>query len=237
MSSPLLLVPGWSFDARVFAPLRAALEAPAEVLELPGHGGCADPGTTDLDGVAAPLIDAAPDDAVWLGWSLGGTVALEALRRGKSLRAVVLIAATPRFTMDADWPHAVPAEELDGMQAALGRSPAATVRRFRRQLGRVSPADAEAVAAAARASSDGLAAGLAALAEADLREALADLRVPSLWLGGDRDPLVPAQALQCSAAACGGRVQVLDGAGHLPHWTHAAAAAQAIHRFLEEVRC
>ncbi|MCG5526804.1 alpha/beta fold hydrolase [Halorhodospira halophila] len=238
MTAPLLLVPGWSFDARVFAPLRAALEVPADVLELPGHGGCADPGTVELAGVAAPVIDAAPDDAVWVGWSLGGTVALEALRRGKPLRGVVLIAATPRFTMEADWPCATPAAELTAMQAGLGRSPAATDRRFRRQLGRVSADDAAAVADPSQASNDGLAAGLAALAEADLRGALAGAvqPPPTLWLGGGRDPLVPTAALQRGAAACGGRVEILDDAGHLPHCTHATEVAQAIHCFLEEVR-
>nr|WP_242464046.1 alpha/beta fold hydrolase [Halorhodospira halophila] len=230
----MLLVPGWSFDGRVFDRLRSVLDTPAQVVELPGHGGAADPRYEDLAGVATPVIDAAPDDAVWVGWSLGGTVALEALRRGKPLRGVALIGATPRFTMDIDWPCAVPAAELTAMRAGLARSPAATVRRFRRRLGQVSAADAAAVTDPCTASPVGLAAGLAALAEADLRQAPAGA-VPSLWLGGGQDPLVPPAALQRAAEGCDGQLRILEGAGHLPHCTHATAVAQTIHAFLEEI--
>ncbi len=237
MSAPLCLVPGWSFDAAAFGPLLAALgdEAPAGVVELPGHGGRADPATADLPGVVGPVSAAVPDGAVWVGWSLGGTAALEALRGGKPLRGVVLLAATPRFIVGDGWPWAVPAQELDAMRAGLARSPAATVRRFRRRLGSVSDADAAAVAGAGSATPAGLAAGLAALAEADSRPAAAGVSVPTLWLGGERDPLVPPEALRHAAAAFGGDARILADAGHVPHDTHCAAVAQAIRDFLGRI--
>ncbi len=235
MSAPLCLVPGWSFDAAVFGPLRAALgeAVPATAVELPGHGGQADPATTDLAGMVEPLTAEIPDGAVWVGWSLGGTLALSALCRGKPLRGAVLIAATPRFTRADGWPWAVPAEELAAMRAGLARSPAATVRRFRRRLGSVSDADAAAVAGTTAATPAGLAAGLAALAEADGRSAAAGISVPTLWLGGERDPLVPPEAVRRAAAACGGEARILADAGHVPHYTHCASVAQAIRAFVE----
>ncbi len=242
MTGTLYLLPGWSFDAAAFDPLRERLEAEGlacRAAPLPGHGGRPDPTPADWAGLAAAALEDAPAGAVWIGWSLGGSVALEALRRGAAARGVVLIAATPRFTAAPGWPWAVPGEELAAMQAALGRSPAATVRRFRRRLAQVSAADAEAAAAPCTATLAGLGAGLDALATADLRPALEGLRragLPSLWLGGGQDPLVPPQAVRAAAHRAGGRCRILEGAGHLPLLTHPGEVAASLGLFLRGER-
>lgn len=179
-------------------------------------------------------------DAVWLGWSLGGTLAVEMWRRGVAMRALIMVAATPRFTVADSWPAAVAPEELRAMRDALAQNPQATVKRFRRTLAKVSAADRQAVQGDVVASQEGLAAGLAALAEADLRETLDELRaqrLPSLWLGGAGDPLIPAQAVVDAAQRAGGEWQIIDAAGHLPHVTHQRAVAAAIEDFIQRRVC
>ncbi len=233
LSAPLYLIPGWSFDGLVFDGLRARLPAAraAAVLELPGHGG--PPSAGEQSGCREfpePLSEEAARGAVWIGWSLGGTHALEqALRPGGA--ALVMLAATPRFTSAPDWPHGVAPAELAAMRRALKRNPEAVVGAFRRRLGAVSAADRRAAAGSGSATVDGLAAGLKVLAEADLRAALTGLQVPTLWIGGRLDPLVPPEALEEAAALAGGECRIIDGAGHLPHVTHAGEVAAELKAF------
>jgi pimeloyl-[acyl-carrier protein] methyl ester esterase len=73
-----------------------------------------------------------------------------------------------------------------------------------------------------------LEAGLQVLDQADLRSAVADLRMPSLWIAGRRDRLVPAAAMRWAAQqAPAGRYLELSG-GHAPFLSHAEDVAIAV---------
>ena len=77
---PLVLLHGWAMHGGVFAPLVARLRDTytLHLVDLPGHGGsrqCAVP--LALDACARAIVDAVPV-APWLGWSLGGLLALHA---------------------------------------------------------------------------------------------------------------------------------------------------------------
>ncbi|HWS25836.1 MAG TPA: alpha/beta fold hydrolase, partial [Xanthomonadales bacterium] len=67
----------------------------------------------------------------------------------------------------------------------------------------------------------------------DLRSELPRLAVPSLWIAGQRDRLVPWQAMQAAAqAAPGGRFQRIDRAGHAPFLSYPETVAAAIRGFV-----
>ena len=70
------------------------------------------------------------------------------------------------------------------------------------------------------------------LEEIDARAALAGLCVPSLWIAGRRDRLVPASAMQWAAmqAPHGRFLQI--SAGHAPFLSHADEVATAIREFV-----
>ncbi len=72
-----------------------------------------------------------PADAAWLGWSLGGLVALELARQqpGRA-RALVLVATTPRFLAGPDWEHGLQPEILDTFTQGLAGDYRATVQNF-----------------------------------------------------------------------------------------------------------
>jgi pimeloyl-[acyl-carrier protein] methyl ester esterase len=62
------------------------------------------------------------------------------------------------------------------------------------------------------------------------------LRVPSLWLSGRRDRLVPAGAMPAAAAlAPGGRSVVIANAGHAPFLGAADEVAREIDGFLQQL--
>ena len=70
----------------------------------------------------------------------------------------------------------------------------------------------------------------------DLRDELPRLQVPSLWLSGRRDRLVPAGAMAASAAlAPGARSVVIDDAGHAPFLGAPDAVADEVDAFMRQV--
>jgi len=241
----LVLLHGWGMHPGVWAALSAAL-APGGAhyaIALPGHGGRRfAPSTGDaLEAWAADCLAQAPPRAVWLGWSLGGLVALAAARLAPArVAALVLITATPRFVQAADWPRAMAAGTLRGFYGALQADPAGTLERFLALQVRGSEAARttlrqlrQGLAMAPAPDPAALAAGLALLAERDLRPVLPGLGVPSLWLFGARDVLVPAGvaadlAVLAPTASC----HSIAGAGHAPLLSHPAVVAARIAAFL-----
>jgi pimeloyl-[acyl-carrier protein] methyl ester esterase len=73
--------------------------------------------------------------------------------------------------------------------------------------------------------------GLATLEASDLREALATLAMPSLWIAGRRDRLVPPAAMRWSAGQSPRGSYLELNSGHAPFLEHADAVADALIAF------
>ena len=70
--------------------------------------------------------------------------------------------------------------------------------------------------------------GLALLQAGDLRETVAKLAMPSLWIAGRRDRLVPPQAMRWAADAAP-RAHYLElDTGHMPFLAEPDAVAEAL---------
>ncbi len=237
-TQPLVLIHGWAMHGGVFAPLVEVLaeRCTLYLVDLPGHGRSRDSTLPlELDAVVAAVVAATPA-ATWLGWSLGGLFALHAAcTRPAQVRALAMVCATPRFVSAPDWPHGMPAATFEAFASDLDRDWRDTVERF---LALEVLGDARAQADLRRLRADlfargepdpaALAAGLALLARSDLRSQLPELAVPSRWIAGRRDRLVPSAALRAAATACGGAFAELEHAAHAPFLGHADAVATAL---------
>lgn len=226
----LVLLHGWGMNAAVWEPLLPGLCERYRVtrLELPGHG-ASEPLGTGLDDWANACLAVAPPQAAWVGWSLGGLLAQRAaLLAPQRVTRLCLVTATPSFVRRPGWPAAMDGRVFEQFAGALLKDPAATLKRFLSL--QVKGADEvrtvlrtlnAALGQRPAASAQGLETGLRLLREGDLRESLCGLAMPSHWLFGERDTLVPAEA----AAAVGilqpaAEFETVERAGHAPWLSH-----------------
>jgi len=245
----LVLLHGWGMNAAVWEGLPTALTEGRRQwwIELPGHG--AGPFRPHHDSRAAwadACLASAPERAVWIGWSLGGLIALEAVLKAPGrIQALVLLTATPRFVRAPDWPAAMDAGVLAQFHNSLSADPTGTLDRFlalqvmgseaarntlrilRRELARRPPPLPAA-----------LALGLDLLRDTDLRGRIGALACPTLWLFGQRDTLVPAATSEGIARLLPqARRRVIAGAAHAPFLSHPEETGGAIADFLQEIAC
>lgn len=222
----VVLVHGWGFNGAVWDTLSGGepLDMTLHALDLPGHGTSPPPPPDcSLAQAARLLADRAPAAAHWVGWSLGGVLALE-LALTEEVASLTLVASSPRFVRGPDWPHAIDPLVLDGFATGLARDPMRALARFIALQARGLPAAREvarslrqALAAGGTPSAAGLRAGLAWLRESDLRPRLHALRCPVQLIVGGRDTLVPPAVLaDVRALRPDWRGAVIPGAGHAP---------------------
>jgi pimeloyl-[acyl-carrier protein] methyl ester esterase len=241
----LLLLHGWGMHGGLWRELAGALDGRFRVTcpDLPGHGGSPARPPRLADWTAA-LLEAAPPRAVWLGWSLGGSLALEAaLTAPRRIRGLCLVGATPRFLRAPDWPHGLAPETLARFHAQLGSDPRATLARFLALQVQGGDASRELLRTlrqrlAERPAPDPqvLEHGLELLRDTDHRARLTGLRVPSLWLFGERDTLVPRSCADRLARQLpDARTEVIPGAAHAPFLSHPDLFLARLAGFLEHL--
>lgn len=240
----LVLLHGWAMHSGIYAPLTRLL-APhyrLHLVDLPGHGLSPErDGPFDLADCAHRIAAATPP-ALWLGWSLGGLVCLEAaLQSASNVRALCLIATNPRFVEGADWPHGVAPTVFSDFAQGLRTDYRRTVERFLALEAMGSDhAQSELRELKAHVFDRGepavhvLCDGLDILDRADLRAQLPQLRMPSLWIAGRRDRLVPHGAMAWAAQQAPHARYLELSAGHAPFLGHAVEIAEAIAAFHTE---
>lgn len=240
VSLPLTLLHGWGMNAAVWDDWTrdGALDAEVRAIELPGHGERPfPPDCRDLADWATDCLDQAPERSIWVGWSLGGLIALAAaLQAPKRVAGLLLVTATPRFVRAVDWTPAMPPETLDQFHAGLLADPAETLGRFLALQVRGSETARETLRGlrrgiASRPAPDpaALSIGLDLLREDDLRGRLPDIHCPALWLFGTHDTLVPAAAAErIGCLMPGARTRIIQGAAHAPQLSHPREVRAAI---------
>jgi pimeloyl-[acyl-carrier protein] methyl ester esterase len=240
----LVLLHGWALHGGMWGPWLDALAEVARlhVLDLPGHGRSGWPAQVcDLAGLAEAVFPCVPRGAALFGWSLGGMVALELARRHpRHLRALVLVATTPKFVASPGWEHGVSPGLLEEFTAGLAADyrrtvqnflalqtrgdehAAGTLRRLRSQLASHGEPDRRA-----------LETGLAVLGTADLRDALPRIALPALVIAGEHDRLTPPEAGRALATGLpAARFRLLERSGHAPFLSHPAEVLAEVTGFL-----
>jgi pimeloyl-[acyl-carrier protein] methyl ester esterase len=244
---PVLALHGWGLDSEVWVEIQRLLSVRCCVtrIDLPGYGQSRDARVCwRLEEVAEAVASMIAEPTVWMGWSLGGMIALAAAQRWPNkVRALVLVASTPCFVQKPGWPHGLAADLLQSFAAGLTQDCEATLWRFLTlQAGRAEGARSvikrlrRVVLQGGFPDEPVVRGGLAVLQSADLRPLLGGVQCPTLMLMGERDMLVPPTA----ARAVGllrpdWQVAILANSGHAPFISHQTAFLARLQVFLDEV--
>jgi pimeloyl-ACP methyl ester carboxylesterase len=221
---PLVFVHGAAGDARMWQPQLAALgdEFTVVAWDEPGAGRSSDVpanfGLADYADCLGALIDAldiGPAHVAGISW--GGTVALELYRHHPGLVATLVL-----IDAYAGWKGSLPEEEVRARVEGLRKMTAAPAGEFDPTLPGLFAGDPpaeflpllEEVAADVRPES--MRNALLVMAEADLRDLLPRIAVPTLLIWGELDARSPLSvARQFERAIPCTKSVVIPGAGHV----------------------
>ncbi len=245
----LLFLHGWGASGAAWTLVARELGREFAVLcpDFPGHGAApppADPAECALPALAARAADLAgregPGPFIACGWSLGGLVLLEMLRRRPpGLRGAAFVSCGARFLGGKDFPAGARPGAFRRLRALAQRDFRAGLAAFRGLL--LSPAERGSAPGALLSAGEG--AGpppdaaaalflLDELARADYRDFIGKIDIPCLVLHGTADEVWPEAAGRALAAGIpGARFLPLAGAGHLPFATRRAEFAAALREF------
>ena len=220
---PIVLVSGWSFTSSMWNDVVMAYAAQGgdrsriRVVDWLALGywvfdGTICPRAADL---AEDTVNGlAQDNSLWVGWSLGGVLILEAIARGKlAPRRAVLLSASPRFLQDeaTDWPG-MPEKNWRALRRQVGRAPRTALAGFDAWLGLPS-------GVARQEAPASLQQGLDWLAAIDRRDELHSLTQPIDWIYGADDPVLPARLRFDAPATTTQRWLALPDCGHDLPWS------------------
>ncbi|MFC1748202.1 pimeloyl-ACP methyl ester esterase BioH [Pseudomonadota bacterium] len=242
----LVLTHGWGLHGGIWQPVINALQDHYRltVIDLPGHGHSPMPaGGFNLMRLSQMMLDAAPANATWIGWSLGGMASLNAaLVNPQQIDKIIMVAAQPQFIKSDDWPHATPDANLALFTETLTKNTEQTLKRFLGLQVR-GTTDEKEMLRRIRAivderplpQNEALRLGLDILRTANLRPQLNQLQRPVQLIFGGRDMLVPvATAALVQQLLPQARIDIMKEAGHAPFLSHTTDFLHLIENFIEK---
>lgn len=170
---------------------------------------------------------------VFVGLSIGGLIGQSLAARHPDLLAGLVISNSATKIGDASmWQDRIAAIRANGL-ASIG---APTMERWFSPAFRDSGAAAPWQRMLERQPVAGYIACCEAIAGADLRETTAGLRLPVQLIAGGLDGSTPPEIVRATAGLIpGARLDVIEGAGHIPCVEAPEAHAAIITRFLKEI--
>ena len=201
-----------------------------------GHGLSARGPQDGIDGFAddaAALIEAvAGGPVVFVGLSIGGMIGQAlAARRPDLVRALVLSNTAARMGTPESWAARISAVRAGGIES-IGD---AVMERWFGPTFRATPDLSLWRTMLTRTDADGYSTACAALADADLTAATAQLTLPVLAIAGDQDGASPPDLVRGTADLIpGAAFHIIPGAGHLPCVETPAAWAALVAPFLKD---
>ena len=230
------LIHGFGFHSFVWEPVATRLEVNYTIhrFTLAGYDGA--PG--EANGRDSERL-AEYEDAHWVGWSMGGLVALSALEDGLRPRSLTLLASQPCMVARDDWPHAIESSAFHDFRQRIRSDCEAAMRHF---SALVTNGDGRAqeirdqLQAAPVPSRKTLEQGLDLLENADLRETWIQNPVPQHCILGEHDALVPANAAQSlRALRPETRFDLIPNSGHALPLSEPERCAELMHAFWQSL--
>jgi pimeloyl-[acyl-carrier protein] methyl ester esterase len=244
----LVLLHGWGLNRHIWDDLVPQLSAfDVTLLDLPGYGARANETMpSSIDEVTELCLEQAPDKAIWLGWSLGGMVAIQAaawdsqrtkLGQKERVSALCLVNTTPCFAEAEDWSHGVSVENMQAFAEQLANDYRKTLNGFLLlQAGgtpsarKIAKFASQRISQLATPSKATLMAGIDCLRTTDLRESLSNITLPCHVISGRLDRIIKPSASDYLAAQLNAE-HLQFNEGHSPFLTQPTEFCQALTQF------
>jgi pimeloyl-[acyl-carrier protein] methyl ester esterase len=232
----LLVVGGWGVRAEMLAELYGFWPGEVVPVSLDDEllARC-----KSVPEVAEELLSLYPEPSVWMGWSLGGQVVMEAASRETgSVSCAMTLGGFPKFVADESWPHGMAAREFKAFARGIHQDPqrywlhflllmingAADEKQERQNL-------KSWLEKGTLVSHEHLCKSLEWLDAGDQRPIWQSLTTPTLHVMGKKDLVVRPWAGDLELPATS-RIAVVDGMAHWPGGCSAADCWGAIQSFL-----
>lgn len=241
----IVLLHGWGMHSGVWQAIAKDLAKQFRVtlIDLPGFGhNQIATNHFGLPTIAERLLETAPTNAIWIGWSLGGLIATWiTIHFSQRVKRLINIASTPKFIKDENWPGISP-DVLKQFANQIIEDYEKTLLRFlalqlhqqssnRSDLHRLKTI----LFSRNLPQRDALLAGLKILQETDLRQDLYRVQCPTLQLFGRLDSLIPVSAANLIHNLFpDSQTVIIDGASHVPFISHPKQFLLCINTFLHE---
>ncbi len=237
----LILLHGWGMNGAVWQQTAERLSHHfcVHIVDLPGFGFSHQAGFSSMDELVQPLLDEAPQQAIWLGWSLGGLVTTHvALHAPERINGLITVASSPCFAEQKPW-RGIQPKVLSAFTTQLMDDFHLTIERFIALQAMGSPSARQdlktlkqAVLSRPSPNPQALLAGLTLLADLDYRECLTTIQAPTLRLYGRLDGLVPIQVERDMAALMpNSQSYVFSQSSHAPFMTEPDEFCQQVTEF------
>jgi len=245
----IVFLHGWGLNSGIWTSYIEQLEAEFTGLEfhcldISGYGREAHQiSSSNVSVLANECLQRAPDKALWVAWSLGGLIAMQAALTDKAnqIQALQLINTTPKFVQSADWLSGVDIEVFQRFCDALADDYQRSLATFlliqtganegARQLARVAQ---DAICAYSNPSQATLQAGIDCLANTDLRARLTAFKTPSQVVSGRLDRVTNPAGSKILAEMLGADLVEINS-GHAPFLTHPLEMQSAFAGFLKRI--
>ena len=213
MREPIVLLPGFMCDARVFGPQVAALSVDTPVMVMPAIGG------ERVEEIASAIVSATPQKFALAGIGFGGIIAMEVLRRAPDrVTRIALMDTTPL----SETPPDAAARETRIIAARTGRLSEMMDEEIRRNGLAVSPYRKDVIALvhdmAQHLGGEVFAAqSRAIMRRKDQQSIMRRCKVPALVMCGAENAALPVKRHAFMAELIPhARLEVIKGAGYLP---------------------
>jgi pimeloyl-[acyl-carrier protein] methyl ester esterase len=244
----VVLLHGWGMHGGLWGKFNELLSESYQIhtLDLPGFGFSKDvKNEFTLDALTEAVEDYIKTltlPVIFIGWSLGGLIAQNILKRKNiNLSKVVLIATTPSFTKKEGWHAAMEQSVFDDFSNDLELDYKKTLKRFLSLQTRGSNLSRDdlrelnvKLMERGEPNKKALENGLKILSETDLRnESISE--VPLMIVLGEKDTLVPVSVKnEFKKMFPRSEYLILEKAGHAPFISKSDLCAEKIKNFINE---
>lgn len=237
----LFLIPGWAVNSSIWQSVQQPLSKTYDLhhYDFPGYGQRQHlPGNLTLEQLVTDALDQSPPDALWLAWSLGTMVALEAARQSPDrISELVLTCPTLKFMTGDDWPHGQSGDAMDNLQDRFETDYETALKRFLLlQAGtdaaarKLAKATLKQLGQHPRPDWPTLKSGLEILRQTDLRSSAGQITVATRIIVGKEDRVIPASAGIDLHQRIEGSTLIELASGHAPFIEQPAQFTDAVTR-------